>query len=74
MNWYVLEWNALDDRIDLYEWPSEETDISQVWEEVGESLHNCANVLVMDNDRLRNLFQAVNAFQNEHKGGKQDNG
>lgn len=74
MNWYILEWNALDDSIDIYEWPTEKSDISEVWEEVSESLHNYSNILVMDSARLNNLFNAVEGFQENTKGGEQGNG
>ena len=73
MKWFVLEWNGLDDGIDLYELESAQTDIAEVWEEVAEDLHTFSSILVMDSQRLSNLFQAVSAFQKEHKGG-QDNG
>lgn len=67
--WYVLEWNALDNDIDLYVWESAKTDIADVWEEIGEKLHNFASVLVMDEDRFQNLIKAVKNL----KGGKESN-
>lgn len=74
MTWHVLEWNALDNDIALYEWETAKTDIAEVWEEVGESLHNYGNVLVMDDERFLSFLKAVEPFQNRLKGGKQGNG
>jgi hypothetical protein len=74
MSWYILEWNALDNDIDLYEIESAKDNIGEVWEEVSEDLHNYSSVLVMDSQRLANLIQAISDFQKEHTGGKQTNG
>ena len=59
IKWHVLEWNALDDGIDLYVWESEKTDAADVWEEIGEGLHNFASALVMDEERFGNFIGAV---------------
>jgi hypothetical protein len=56
MKWRVLEWNALDNDVDLYEWESSKTDPAEVWEEVSEELHNFASVLVMDEERFQNFI------------------
>jgi len=63
VKWYVLEWNALDNGIELYAWESDKTDVAEVWEEVGEGLHNYASVLVMDEGRLQNLVRAVESLK-----------
>lgn len=57
--WYVLEWNALDNDMDLYVWESEKSAPADVWEEIGEGLHNFASVLVMDEERFGNFIGAV---------------
>ena len=57
--WHVLEWNALDNGIDLYAWDTEKTDPADVWEEVCEGLHNFASALVMDEERFGNFISAV---------------
>lgn len=61
--WHVLEWNALDNGIELYTWESAKTDPAEVWEEVSEGLHNFASVLVMDKERLQNLIRAVESLK-----------
>jgi len=70
MKYYVLEWNALDDRIDLYDFQSKSNDIAQVYEEVSEELHNYAFVLVMDKKKLANLIDAVDNIKKKLKLGK----
>ena len=71
--WYVLEWNALDDDIDLFVWDTTKTDEAEVWEEVGEGLHNWSNFLVMNEKRLLNLFRVVAALQELLRGGSMNN-
>ena len=66
--YFVLEWNALDDSIDLYDFESEKEDISEVYEEIAEGLHNYSNVLIMEKKRLDNLFKAVESFKEYLKG------
>ena len=73
MNWYILEWNPLDDDVDLYEFETDKTDIAEVWEEASEDLHNFSSILVMNGERLRNLLKAAEPFQTHLKGGAQDN-
>ena len=68
-NWHILEWNSLDNDIDLYVWVSEKSEPADVWEEIGEELHNFASVLVMDEGRFQNLLKAVENL----KGGKECN-
>ena len=72
--WFVLEWCGMDNDIDLYEWESAKRDEAEVWEEVRESAHNWESFLVMDKERLRNLFQAVESLRKTMKGGERDNG
>lgn len=74
MKWFILEWNAIDNAIDLYEFESAKDDLAEVWEEASQDLHNFSSILVMDSQRLANFFQAVSDFQKEHKGGEQDHG
>ena len=57
--WHVLEWNALDNDMDLYVWESEKSDPADVWEEIGTGLHNFTSVLVMDEERFGNFIGAV---------------
>ena len=68
--WYVLEWNALDYGIELYEWETSKSDEAEVWDEVSESLHQCSAVLIMSEKRLSNLFKAVRHLQKQMEGGK----
>jgi hypothetical protein len=63
MNWYVLEWNGLDNGIDLYEFESAKEDVAEVWDEVTEGLHQYSSILVMDRSRLENLFAAVDSMK-----------
>jgi hypothetical protein len=74
MNWFILEWNGLDNDIDLYEFESAKEDIAEVWEEASEDLHDFSAILVMDSQRLSNLFRAVSDFTKTIKGGEQKNG
>ena len=69
VTWYVLEWNGLDDRIDLYEAESEQEDAALVYEEVAEDLHNFSSILLMDKEKLEALFKAVDGLKRQMKGG-----
>ena len=73
MKWFILEWNGLDNDIDLYDFESAKEDIAEVWEEASEDLHNFSSILVMNAERLRNLLKAAEPFQTEVKRGAQDN-
>lgn len=68
--WYVLEWNALDDAVELHEWQSTTKDQAEMWEEVAEECHNLSGTLLMDAKRLGNFLKAVRRFQKQMKGGK----
>jgi len=68
--WYVLEWNALDYRIELYRFQSRSNEQSEAYEEISEELHNYSSVLLMEKKRLRNLFKAILDFRKTMKGGK----
>jgi hypothetical protein len=61
--WFVLEWNGLDDDIDLYLHESEATEESDVYEEL--DLHNYSNALLMDELKLRNFLKSVDVFKAE---------
>lgn len=65
MEWFVLEWCPLDNCIDLYRWKTSKTDIGEVWTEVQESVRNLSSLLVMDRERLENLFKAVEELRRE---------
>ena len=64
MKYYVLEWNALDDRIELYPFSSRSKDIAVGYEEASEELHNYSSILLMDNKKLRNLINAIDSIKN----------
>jgi len=68
--WYVLEWNALDYRIELYRFQSRSREQSEAYEEISEELHNYSSILLMEKKQLRNLFKAVLNFRKTMKGGK----
>lgn len=59
MNYYILEWNILNDSIELYEFQSKKHDIAEVYEEISEELHNFSSVLVMNLKQMGSLFDAV---------------
>lgn len=61
--WYVLESNALDDRLELYEFTSRHAEQGDVFEEISEELHSYSSILLMDQERLNNLFMAVDTIR-----------
>jgi len=61
--YYILEWNALDDDIGLYEFKTDKTDEAEIYEELSEGLHNYSNILILDRERLENLFKAVDSLK-----------
>jgi hypothetical protein len=67
--WYVLEWNALDYRIELYEFESRNKEQSEAFEEISEDLHNYSSILLMDKKHLHALFKAVRDFHKRMKRG-----
>lgn len=57
--YWVLEYSALDDNIEIYEFKSSQTDESLVYEEISEGLHNYSNVIILNKEKAKNLLKAV---------------
>jgi len=65
MRYHILEWNSLDDEIQMYDFESDK-EISEVYEEL--ELHNFSNVLIMEKKKVKKFFKAVASYKKYLKG------